>query len=91
MGWESMMGLGGMPPMGGAPSNARVMRFGNTGSGFTITMSSGPAPFGGGPGMMYGGGGAMRGGVPMAMGGDLHSVLQHIRTMLEQSGYVGGM
>lgn len=89
MGWESMMGMGGLPM--GAPSSTRVMRFGNSGSGFTITMSSGPSPFGSGGSMMYGGGPPMGGpmGMPMGMGmgGDLHSVLQHIRMMLEQSGY----
>lgn len=60
----------------GGTTTTRVVRFGNAGNGLTITMSSG-APQGG---MVDG---------PMAMGGnDLHSLLQHIRVMLEQSGYV---
>lgn len=74
--WEALMGM----PSGTATT--RVVRFGNAGNGFTITMSSGSPMQGVSGSAMYGG--------PMGMpmgGGDLHSLLQHIRLMLEQSGY----
>ena len=72
--WESLLG------MPGGTSTTRVVRFGNAGNGFTITMSSGSPVSPGFPG-----GGMYGGPIPMG-GGDLHSLLQHIRLMLEQSG-----
>lgn len=70
--WESLLGV--------SNGTTRIVRFGgNGGGGLTITMASGGAP----PmGPLYGGP------MGMPMGDlDLHAVLQHVRLVLEQSGY----